>query len=116
MKENVYRQLVSAIHNYRTWIDVLDADRENNFMLQAGGDLHPVRCRVLSLIAKVPNGVYAKGHVWNIPEYRLDHAVRSLKRQPGFKERYQNVNLSLQDVESIIRLASYHLINLELEL
>lgn len=54
MKESVYRKLVSIIHDYRTWIDVLDADRESTFSVQKGGELHPVRCRVLYLVAKVP--------------------------------------------------------------
>lgn len=82
MKESIYRKLVSVIHDYRTWIDVLDADRESTFSVQKGGELHPVHCRVLYLVAKVPNSVYPKGHVLSIPEYKLDSAVRSLKRNP----------------------------------
>lgn len=75
MKESVYRKLVSIIHDYRTWIDVLDADRESTFSVRKGGELHPVRCRVLYLVAKVPNSVYSKGHVLSIPEYKLDSAA-----------------------------------------
>lgn len=116
MKETLYRQLAFTIHEFRTWVDVLDTDREGNFMLLSGGGLHPVRCRVLSLVAKIPHGTYPKGHVWDIPEYRLDRAVNSLKRRPGFKERYNAGTLSMQDVEDIIRLASHKLIYLELEL
>ncbi len=116
MKENLYKQLAITIHEFRTWVDVLDTDREGNFMLLSGGGLHPVRCRVLSLVAKIPHGAYPKGHVWDIPEYRLDRAVNSLKRHPGFKERYHAGILSMQDAEDIIRLASHKLINLELEL
>ena len=116
MKDTLYRQLATTIHECRTWVDVLDTDREGNFMLRSGGDLHPFRCRVLSLIAKIHHGVYPKGHVWDIPEYRLDRAVNSLKRRPGFKERCKSGTLSMQDAEDIIRLASHKLINLELEL
>lgn len=78
--------------------------------------LHPVRCRVLSLVAKVSHGAYPKGHVWDIPEYRLDRAVNSLKRRPGFKERCRLGTLSMQDAEDIIYLASHKLIRLELEM
>jgi len=112
MKESVYRKLVSIIHDYRTWIDVLDADRESTFSVRKGGELHPVRCRVLYLVAKVPNSVYSKGHVLSIPEYKLDSAVRSLKRNPDF---YQSETLLYTDVEDIVRIASNHFIKLELE-
>ena len=107
MKESIYRKLVSVIHDYRTWIDVLDADRESTFSVQKGGELHPVHCRVLYLVAKVPNSVYPKGHVLSIPEYKLDSA--------DFKSRYQSEALLYTDVEDIVRIASNHFIKLELE-
>lgn len=78
-------------------------------------ELHPVHCRVLYLVAKVPNSVYPKGHVLSIPEYKLDSAVRSLKRNPDFKLRYQSEALLYTDVEDIVRIASNHFIKLELE-
>lgn len=108
MKEVLYRQLAATIHECRTWVDVLDTDRTGNFMLHSGGGLHPIRCRVLSLVARTAHGAYPKGHVWDIPEYRLDRAVNSLKRRPGFKERCQLGTLSMQDAEDIIRLAQTH--------
>ena len=83
--------------------------------VQKGGELHPVHCRVLYLVAKVPNSVYPKGHVLSIPEYKLDSAVRSLKRNPDFKLRYQSEALLYTDVEDIVRIASNHFIKLELE-
>lgn len=116
MKELLYRRLAATIHEFRTWVDVLDTDRTGIFMQSSGGGLHPVRCRVLSLVAKAPHGVYPKGHVWDIPEYRLDRAVSSFKRHPGFRERYRSGTLSMQDAEDIIRHASHRLIELELEL
>lgn len=115
MKESLYRKLVSIIHDYRTWMDVLDADRESTFSVQKGGELHPVRCRVLYLVAKIPNSVYPKGHVLGIPEYKLDSAVRRLKRNPDFRLRYQSEELLYTDVEDIVCIASNHFINLELE-
>ena len=116
MKEVLYRQLAATIHECRTWVDVLDTDRECNFMLHSGGGLHPVRCRVLSLVARTAHGAYPKGHVWDIPEYRLDRAVNSLKRRPASRNAAGLGTLSMQDAEDIIHLASHKLINLELEL
>ena len=65
MKEVLYRQLAATIHECRTWVDVLDTDRTGNFMLHSGGGLHPIRCRVLSLVARTAHGAYSKGHVWD---------------------------------------------------
>ena len=58
---------------------------------------------------------YCKGHVLSIPEYKLDSAVRSLKRNPDFRLRYQSETLLYTDVEDIVRIASNHFIKLELE-
>lgn len=85
MKESIYRKLVSVIHDYRTWIDVLDADKESTFSVQKGGELHPVHCRVLYLVAKVPNSVYPKGHVLSIPEYKLDNCRAFIETQSRFQ-------------------------------
>lgn len=115
MKETMYRQLISLIHEHRTWIDVIDSVHEGTFMIQAGGDLHPIRCRVLELVSVVYNGVYSRGHVWSIPEYKLDNAVYSLKRDIAFKSRYSSGAIVMKDAEAIIRHASHKFIDLELE-
>ena len=87
MKETAYERIVKVIRARHTWITVLQADRESNLMLRVGRELHGVRCRVLTLVALRRHGLYRKGHVWDIPEYNLDKAVRSLKRDARFRER-----------------------------
>lgn len=67
MRELLYRQLAATIHECRTWVDVLDTDRVNSFMLHSGGGLHPVRCRVLSLVAKVSHGAIPKAMCGTFP-------------------------------------------------
>lgn len=111
----MYRQLTTLIHEHRTWIDVLDSVHEGTFMIQAGGDLHPIHCRVLELVVTVYNGVYPRGHVWSIPEYKLDKAVYSLKRDVAFSSRYGSGTITIKDAETIIRHASHKFIDLELE-
>lgn len=94
---------------------MLDADRESTFSVQKGGGVASgaLPCPVLG--GESPNSVYPKGHVLSIPEYKLDSAVRSLKRNPDFKSRYQSEALLYTDVEDIVRIASNHFIKLELE-
>lgn len=114
MKETVYNRIVEIIRTRHTWITVLQSDMERNMMVQVGRELHEVRCRMLTLVALRQHGLYGKGHVWDIPEYNLEKAVRSLKRNPGFKERWNKDAISPDDIEEIINRASYGFIRLEL--
>jgi hypothetical protein len=114
MKETAYNRIAETIRARHTWITVLQSDRERSLMVQVGRELREVRCRVLSLVALRGHGLYGKGHVWDIPEYNLDKAVRSLKRNPGFKERWNREAATPGDIEEIINRASYGFIRLEL--
>lgn len=114
MKETAYNRLVGTIRAGHTWITVLQADRERTLMAQAGRELRGVRCRVLTLVALRKHGMYSQGHVWDIPEYNLDKAVRSLKRDSRFKERWNKDAATAGDIEEIINRASYGFIRLEL--
>ena len=114
MKETAYNRIVETIRARHSWITVLQADRERNMMVQVGRELHEVRCHVLTLVALRQHGLYKKGHVWDIPEYNLDKAVRSLKRDSRFKERWNKNATSPDDIEEIISRASYGFIRLEL--
>lgn len=114
MKETAYNRIVETIRARHTWITVLQSDREHNLMIQVGRELHEVRCRVLTLVVMRQHGPYKKGHVWNIPEYNLDKAVRSLKRDARFKERWNKDAATTDDISEIINRASYGFIRLEL--
>lgn len=114
MKETAYNRIVGIIRARHTWITVLQADRERNLMVQVGRELHEIRCRVLTLVALRQHGLYRKGHVWDIPEYNLDKAVRSLKRDTRFRERWNKDAATADDISEIINRASYGFIRLEL--
>ncbi len=115
MKAELYHQLVTLIHSTYTWVDVMDADREEIFSVHTGGNLHPVHSRVLRLVVKWSNYNYPKGQQWSIPEFELDNAIRALCRNPLFKKRCRNEQLLYTDAEAIIKKASFGHIILELE-
>jgi hypothetical protein len=115
MKETMYSKLVNLIHKHRTWVTILDSKRECMLMARSGTELRPVRRRVLSLVATKPRGVYERGHVWDITEDRLDRAIRSMRRDHKFVERWKRDILLVEDAERIIRHASNGFLNLELE-
>lgn len=114
MKEIAYSRIVEIIRERHTWITVLHADKERTLMVQIGRELHAIRCRVLTLVALRKHGIYNRGHVWDIPEHNLDKAVRSLKRDSRFKERWSKDAMTADDVSEIINRASYGFIRLEL--
>ena len=114
MKETAYNRLVETIRTRHTWITVLHADRERTLMVQVGRELRETRCHVLTLVALRQHGLYRKGHVWDIPEYNLDKAVRSLKRDARFRERWNRDAATADDISEIINRASYGFIRLEL--
>lgn len=114
MKENAYNRLVGTIRARHTWITVLRADNERSLMVKTGRELHEVRCRVLTLVALHKHGMYNRGHVWDIPEYNLDKAVRSLKRDVRFRERWNKGAATAADVCEVVNRASYGFIRLEL--
>ena len=114
MKETAYNRIVEIIRVKHTWITVLHADRGRNMMVQVASALRDEPCRVLTLVALRKHGLYGKGHVWDIPEYNLEKAVRSLKRDPRFKERWNKDAINPDDIEEIINRASYGFIRLEL--
>ena len=115
MKEVMYTKLVNLIHKHRSWVTILDSKRDCTLMARSGTELRPVRRRVLSLVATKPHSVYPRGHVWDITEERLDRAVRSLRRDAKFVERWKREVLLMEDAEHLIRHATNGFLNLELE-
>jgi hypothetical protein len=115
MKESMFAKLVEVVHDYRSWVAVLDYKRTITLMARCGLELKPVRRRVLTLVATRPRGLYHKGHVWDIPEDKLDRAVRSLKqRDKKFAARWKKDNLIVEDAEYLIHHASNGFLTLNL--
>jgi hypothetical protein len=107
MKDSMFTQLAEIIHSHRTWIAVHDTKRIATVMAHCGASLKPVKRRMLTLVATHTQGVYHKGHVWDIPEDKLDRAVRSLKqRDKQFGERWNQDKLTVADAEALVKHAS----------
>jgi hypothetical protein len=103
----MYKQLAEVIHNHRSWIAVHDIMGTATMVARSGVELKPVRRRVLTLVATRSQGVYSKGHVWNIPEDKIERAVRSLKqRDKKFADRWKHEKLTVDDAESLIHHAT----------
>jgi hypothetical protein len=101
------KKLAKIIQEHRSWISVLETDNTVSLMSRSGVELKPVRRRVLSLVSTSKQGVYPRGHVWDLPDDKLDKAVRSLKQKDkSFVTRWKLNEITPADVEYIIRHAS----------
>ena len=117
MRNTIYRQLVFCIDTYRTWIEVADdcLYRENVIKRRTRTDY--LVSRTLVLRAYKDHAPYEKGATWTVPEHELDKALATYRKQDAsFKTRIKKGGsyLSARDAETIIRLATYGVIQLEL--
>lgn len=115
MKDSQYRTLVTMIHRHRSWVDAFIPKDDAVLMARSGTELMQVRRKVMTLVAVRPRSVYPKGHVWNIPEDRLDRAVRTLRRDKCFAARWKAGNPTREDVDAIVLKATNGLLNVDLD-
>jgi len=115
MKDSLFYKLVDIIHRHRSWVDVLRPKEDATLVARSGVELMPVRRKVMTLVAVKSRSVYSKGHVWNIPEERLDRAARAMKRDRAFSERWKQGELSASDAEALVLRASNNFLNLNLQ-
>lgn len=117
MRNTIYRQMVYCINMYRTWIKVEDENLYKEQVIPRGNRIDYLVSRILLLQAYKDHGTFSKGKTWMIPEYELDRALATYRKQnPSFKARMKKGGsyLSAEDTENIIRMASYGVIQLEL--
>lgn len=107
--------IVALIKEHQTWLDVLDCDTQKEFVALSGYEMKKTRCRILRLVSKYRTRQSYKGQIFSIPEFWLNNAIKSMKRNPGFNNRLIKKRLSINDVNSLIHQATRGLINLELE-
>lgn len=117
MRNTIYRQIVYYIDAHRTWIEVADDKLYKEYVVSRNDRTDYLVSRTLVLRAIKTDGAYSKGMSWTIPEYELDKALADYrKRNCTFKFRLQKRAscLTAEDVENIIRLATYGIIHLKL--
>ena len=98
MRNTLYRQMVYWINAHRTWIEVADDNLYKEHIISRSD-------RTDYLVT------------WAIPEHELDKALAIYRKQDrAFKQRIKKaaMNLTAVDAETIIRLATYGIVHLEL--
>jgi len=109
--------MVYCINAYRTWIEVADDNLYKEHIISRTERTDYLVSRTLVLRAFKTNGTHAEGTAWTIPEHELDKALAIYRKQDRtFKQRIKKaaMYLSPKDAETIIRLATYGIVRLEL--
>jgi len=100
MRNTLYRQMVYCINAYRTWIEVADDNLYKEHIISRTDRTDYLVSRTLVLRAFKTNGIHAEGTTWTIT----------------FKQRIKKAAMyfSPKDAETLIRLATYGIVQLEL--
>lgn len=117
MRNTLYRQMVYWIRMYRTWIEVVDDNFYKEYALTRNGHIDYLVARTLVLRAYKDRGAYAQGMTWTVPEYELDKALATYRKQdPMFRQRIKKAAMyfSPRDAETVILLATHNIVRLEL--
>lgn len=117
MRNTIYRQLVFCIDTYRTWIEVADDSLYREHVIKRRTRTDYLVSRTLVLRAYKDHDSFGKGTTWMVPEHELDKALATYRKQDRtFKQRIKKAAMyfSPKDAETLIRLATYGIIQLEL--
>ena len=109
--------MVYCINAYRTWIEVADDNLYKEHIISRTDRTDYLVSRTLVLRAFKTNGIHAEGTTWTIPEHELDKALAIYRKQDiTFKQRIKKAAMyfSPKDAETLIRLATYGIVQLEL--
>lgn len=117
MRNTIYKQLIFCINSFRTWIEIVEDSHYKEMIISRRDRTDYVVSRVLVLRAFKENAPYSIGDTWTISEHDLDRALAIYRHDDSsFKARIKKGggHLTAQDTETIIRLATYGIVHLNL--
>ena len=117
MRSTTFYRLVELIETYHTWITVEGRNVYQSTNVEHGEERISIAGRILVLRAIRQHGQYTTRQQWQIPEHLLDKALAIYRKQDAsFRQRLKKgpANLTRQDAETIVCLATYGVVNLEL--
>ncbi len=116
MNKKTYYRIADLIQNYRTWLKVVDTEQLTPMRMFLDGQLKTCMCKTLTLESYREHYGFIRSRKWNITEYDIGRGLVSLVRKdPAARQRIENDQMTLADVEFIIEKASFGIIKLELD-
>lgn len=116
MAPDLAGHLLDRISWHRTWLAVKDFGKYVQMPVRDGGrQPEVVSCRTLRLEVRVAREGYRKGQCLSVPEPAIDRAIRKMSEQSEFRRRVTQRQLTCDDINRIVSMASDGTIDLELE-
>jgi len=113
MKNYLYILIANTINSECKCFHVQHIFQRQISTITVSGRIESIPCRTMTLriCRKTPN--YKKGLMWHIPEFELDRAITSLKRErTDFKRHLKSESFTKDDIVEIIRVATYGVVRL----
>lgn len=116
MDRQLYYHIADIIHQRRTWIKVIDTERQTAMRIIVNGEIRTLMFRTLSLRSYRSHYSFQQSRTWHVTEYDIGNAVTALtKKDPSAQARLEACNLTNCDVEYIIEKATFGILKLELD-
>lgn len=104
MKETLYMKIIHLLDRHRTWLEIESIATVRNHTIVRNGRMTDILSRVLVVKAIHHHFPYTRGQVWQIAEYDLEQAIKSLRTTDGaFRQRIIKGELTLEDVGKAMR-------------
>lgn len=115
MKEALYMKIIHLLDRHRTWLEIESISTVRYHTIIRNGRMTDILTRVLVVKAIHHYFPYLRGQIWQIAEYDMEQAVRSLRATDGaFRKRVVKGKLVLEDVERIISTATHGIVHPDL--
>ena len=115
MKETLYMKIIHLLDRHRTWLEIESIATVRNHTIVRNGRMTDILSRVLVVKAIHHHFPYTRGQVWQIAEYDMEQAIKSLRTTDGaFRQRIIKGELTLEDVERIISTATHGVVQPDL--
>ena len=83
MKETLYMKIIHLLDRHRTWLEIESIATVRNHTIVRNGRMTDILSRVLVVKAIHHHFPYTRGQVWQIAEYDLEQAIKSLRTTDG---------------------------------
>lgn len=116
MTDALANHLIEVINWHRTWIMALDFGNFGNTVTASQSAIRKTPEAIFRLEVRIGVHGYQKGAVINVSERQIDKSISTLvSTDRGFHKRLLSSSLTFQDANLIFRMATWNVINLELE-
>ena len=116
MYKKTFYQIADIIQKNRTWIKVIDTEKQVEMRIFQDGVLKTLLFQALTLQSFRDHYSFQRTRTWNINEYDIGQGLSALcKKDPSATQRVEQDRLTIQYGADIIEKASFGIIKLELD-